>query len=105
MLALNTSSLILGLIIAIVIPLITSFINKQHWPDELLGLTTLALSLGNGILVAWKTSSDAHVHYDWRTAVIAAAGTFLVAAQARARIWIGTNLDKWLYSLGSKKAA
>lgn len=103
MLNINTSSLILGMILAIIIPLITSFINRQQWPDELLGLTTLALSLGNGILITWKTASDAHQNFDWRTAVIAAAGTFLLAAQARARIWISTKLDAKLYAIGSKK--
>lgn len=97
----NIATLVL-LLVSVVFPLISSFLTKAHWPPEIAGLITLALSLIAGLVTEWAQAGD---HYNWRVAVSTALSSFVVAAIARARIWIGSLIDGKLLAVGSKPRA
>jgi uncharacterized membrane-anchored protein len=100
MLHLHTATVI-ALLISTVLPLVSSLVTTVHMPPEVAGIVTLLLATVTGFLTEWHEAGDG---FRWQTAAGLAALSFLTAAVARARIWIGSRTDAKLLAVGSKTA-
>ena len=90
---------IIGLVLSILIPLLTSLLAKAHWPTEIQSLITIVLATATGFLTEWI---DAGSTFDWKTALGLSLGSMLVAIAARYGFWRETPLDAKLLSVGGK---
>lgn len=86
------TAFILSLVLSVFIPLVSSLLGRAHWPGEVLGILTALISGANGFFTEWAESSRLH-HYDWRTALGLALGSFVVASLGRVILWAGTRTD------------
>ena len=90
---------IIGLILSLFIPLLTSLLAKAHWPTEIQSIITIALGTATGFFTEW---ADAGTTFDWKTALGLSLGSLLIAIAARYGFWRETPLDAKLLSVGSK---
>ena len=97
------TAFVLSMLTSVVIPLITSFLGRQHW-GAWLGFITLAIATLNGFLTEWAQSSDRN-HYDWKHALLIALGSYLFAVMGRLNIWKGTEIDRKALAVGEPKTA
>lgn len=95
------TAMVLSLVLSVFIPLLSSLLGRAHWPSEVLGIFTLAISTVNGFFTEWSESSNSH-HYDWKTALGIALGSFVFASLGRIVLWVGTKTDAQLLAVGSK---
>ena len=99
MIHLDTATII-ALAIALVIPAVSSLLSKVHWPKEVVGLITLALSALNGFLTEWAKSPS---NFDWKSGLLLTVASFAIAIASRYGILKDTKLDAKLLSVGSQK--
>lgn len=95
------TAVIVSLVVSVVIPLVSSLLSRTHWPSEVTGLITLALSCANGFFTEWNEAGSEH--FDWRAGLALAVQSFIVAALARGALWRGTKTDEKVLALGSRK--
>lgn len=93
-----STAAVLGILISVVIPAVSSLLSRTHWDSFVTGLITLALATLNGFLVEW-----AHVgaSFDWRGAVMAALSSYVIAVLVRMGLLKGTGFDGKLLAAGS----
>lgn len=97
------TSIIISLIISVVLPLLSSLLSKAHWPAEVAGIITLALSTANGFFTEWAQSSSGPGTFDWRDALGLALSSFIIAALGRLVLWRNTEIDAKLLAIGSRR--
>jgi hypothetical protein len=90
---------IIGLVLSLFIPLLTSLLARAQWPSEIQSLITLALGTATGFFTEWAAAGT---EFDWRTALGLSLGSLLIAIAARYGFWRETPLDAKLLSVGSK---
>lgn len=95
-----STAIVVALIISTVIPLASSLLTTVRMPPEVAGLVTLLLSTVTGFFAEWQHSGSG---FRWQAAAGTALLSFVVAAVARARIWIGSRTDAKLLAVGSSK--
>lgn len=86
------------LIASVLIPALTAAAHRERWDSSVTGIATLFLSTAAGFFTEWAQAGDG---FRWTTAVIAALGSFIVAALTQSRVLAGTGLEAWLLALGN----
>jgi hypothetical protein len=99
---LTNTTTILALVISIVLPLLSSLLSKPHWPAEIAGIITLALSTATGFLTEWANAGG---DYHWQTALETTLVSFGIAVLGRTGLWRNTVLDSLLLSVGAKPSS
>lgn len=94
---LPTATLI-GVVVSVVIPGLSSLLAKEHWPAELVGALTLLLATTDGFFSEWAKAGDG---FAWKAAVGTAVLSYVVALASRFGILKGTGLDRKLRAVGS----
>ena len=83
---------------SVIIPAISAAVVREKWDTSITGVVTAFLAAGAGFLTEWGEHPHA---FEWKTAAVAAFGSWLVASVAQARVYAGTRLEVWLRALGS----
>lgn len=94
---LHDTATIIGLILSVIIPGVSSLLNVGKLAPAASGLITLALSTLTGFLTAWQSAGDG---FDWQQGALTALGSYIVAAIARRQLWAGTQVDQALLAVG-----
>lgn len=93
---------ILGLIVSVVIPLVSALLSRAHWPQEITGILTLAVSTADGFLTEWAHAGSS---WDWKPALGQTIITFFLAVAAHYGVWKGTQTSAKLLAFPRAKPA
>jgi hypothetical protein len=86
----STYSTYILLAISWLIPLASSFLSRQHWPQEITGILTLLLASVGGFASEWFQDPS---HFHLGNATFKALLAYVLAAFAHSKIWSGTTTN------------
>jgi len=89
---------VIGLVVSVVIPALSSLLSREHWDAAVTGVLTLLLSTADGFFTQW----GAHpVDFQWKAAVGTAVVSYAIALATRFGVLKDTALDAKLLAVGS----
>lgn len=93
---------LLGYVIGYFLPLVVAFFTDAKTSPARKSLILAGLSALTAVLTQWQAAEQAHMHFAWQAAVVAALVTFAVGQAAHTSLWRNTWFQAVLLALGSK---
>lgn len=97
---LDTATLV-GLVLSVVIPAVSSLLSREHWDTAVTGAVTLLLSGADGFFSQWAAHPS---DFQWKAALGTAVASYALALLVRFGVLKDTNLDATLLAVGSPKS-
>lgn len=90
--------ILVGVLLSVFAPVLSSLIAKEHWDQSITGALTLLISTAVGFFTEWGHAGG---DFNWRTAAAASLLSWAVAIAAHSKILSVTDLGAKLLALGS----
>ena len=82
-----TTTELVGLLVSVVLPLLVGLVTKASTSSGVKAVILAVLAAITGVAITWQQANSNGISWDWKTAVIAALISFLVA--------VGTHFGFW----------